>query len=156
MDYSAPEVKSDKVYTGSLENNGEHLILYDHNSTVIDRASFSSGWTFGNKETKQTAERVNVSAWQTSQNPHGTPKSKNSSGAIKITKTNTQKESLLKSEKSDNKAHMVASLDNSQELIDDIVKDGTNMFSPWNLFLMIGGIILVLGAGMIFFTLKNK
>ena len=154
---SVPGVSSDKIYKGSFGNDGENIILYDSNSTLIDRASFSSGWTFGNKETKQTAERINPSTWQTSQNPNGTPKLKNSDGYLKITKTNTQKENLLKPEKSDNKASIaVASLDNSQELINNINKDNINIFNPWNLFLIVGGIILVLGASIIFFKLKNK
>lgn len=158
-DDSIPNIKADKVYSGALSNSGENLILYDDKLNVIDRASFASGWTFGNKDIKQTMERANLTSWQTSKNPNGTPQEKNSSGAIKIVKTTSRVDkSLLKTEKSDNKTSVstTASLDNSQKLIDNIINNQKDGLSSWALFLIIGGIILIMGTCIIFWKLKSK
>jgi len=71
-----------------LKNDGEHFQLRDNNSKVIDEINCSDGWFAGDNKTKQTMERKNPELsgndpenWQTSENPGGTPKAKNSSGA---------------------------------------------------------------------------
>lgn len=79
-DTTVPDITADLVYRGALGNNGEDLRLIDSSGNLIDEADFSSGWPAGDNATKQTMERM-VSAWQTSQNPGGTPKDINSSGA---------------------------------------------------------------------------
>jgi len=68
-----------------LKNNGEHLQLLNNNSQIIDEVDCANGWFAGDNKTKKTMERINPSFsgnnplnWQTSQNPGGTPKAKNS------------------------------------------------------------------------------
>ncbi len=77
-DTTVPEVKADGIYSGALGNNGETLELYDNSGNLIDRVDDSGGWSAGDNSTKQTMERKTDGSWQTSQNPEGTPKDKNS------------------------------------------------------------------------------
>jgi len=81
-DNTLPEVLAEQIYTGALENSGENLKLYDSLGNLIDSVDCGSGWFAGNNETKQTMERVRPRSdpenWQTSQNPGGTPKARNS------------------------------------------------------------------------------
>lgn len=79
-DTTVPDITADLIYKGALGNNGEDLRLIDSSGNLIDEADFSSGWPAGDNTTKQTMERMAL-AWQTSQNPGGTPKAINSSGA---------------------------------------------------------------------------
>jgi hypothetical protein len=76
-DNSLPDLPADQIYTGALGNSGEFLKLTDSSGSLIDQADFSAGWTAGDNITKQTMERKDLSSWQTSQNPGGTPKSQN-------------------------------------------------------------------------------
>ena len=83
-------IKADLVYKGVLSNKGERLMLYDNTGNLIDYIDCSSGWFGGDNKTKQTMERINpflsgnnAENWQTSQNPGGTPKAKNSAGKSK-------------------------------------------------------------------------
>ncbi len=66
-----------KDYTGALNNKGEKLELYNNLGEIVDSVDCLSGWLAGDNNTKQTMERKNDGAWQTSQNPGGTPKSQN-------------------------------------------------------------------------------
>jgi len=84
-DNTVPNVSADQIYTGALGNNGENLQLYDNSGNLIDSVNCSAGWFAGDNSTKQTMERKNPTLsgnspenWQTSQNPGGTPKAKNS------------------------------------------------------------------------------
>ena len=85
-DDTVPGISADKIYTGALGNNGENLKLYDSSNNVIDGVDCSTGWFAGlGKPEYKTMERINSlvgssdsSNWQTSQNPGGTPKTKNS------------------------------------------------------------------------------
>ena len=85
-DNSVPNITADKIYTGSLNNNGELLQLSDEQGTIIDLIDcIDGGWFAGDNETKQTMERISPNSlglepqnWQNSQNPGGTPKAKNS------------------------------------------------------------------------------
>jgi hypothetical protein len=88
-DNTVPNVLADQIYSGALGNNGETLYLYDESQNLIDSVNCSSGWFGGDNKTKQTMERINSTAsgdnpsnWQTSQNPGGTPKAKNTSVKI--------------------------------------------------------------------------
>lgn len=76
-----------KDYTGALNNKGEKLELFDNLGNLIDSIDASSGWPAGDNATKQTMERKDSLSWQTSQNPGGTPKAKNSILIQKITAT---------------------------------------------------------------------
>jgi hypothetical protein len=84
-DNTVSSVPADQISTGALGNNGEHLQLYDNLGNLIDAVDCSSGWFAGDNSRKQTMERKNPQLpgsspdnWQTSQNPGGTPKAKNS------------------------------------------------------------------------------
>ncbi len=77
-DNSVPRIAADQIYNGALENNGETLKLYDNAGNLIDFVDCNSGWLAGDNITKQTMERKTDGNWQTSQNPEGTPKDKNS------------------------------------------------------------------------------
>ena len=85
-DNSVPNITADKIYTGPLNNNGELLQLSDEQGTIIDLIDcIDGGWFAGDNKTKQTMERIGPDSlgsepenWQTSQNPGGTPKAKNS------------------------------------------------------------------------------
>jgi len=87
-DNTVLEIVADLIYKGALGNNGKNLKLYDNLGNLIDGVNCSSGWFAGDNKTKQTMERENAQIsgneetnWQTSQNPGGTPKAKNSGGA---------------------------------------------------------------------------
>jgi len=102
-------VSSDKIFPdydlnysnlgGKLNNNGQKIILKDAAGMIVDELDYSSGWFAGNNETKQTMEgksRVRPGSdplnWQTSQNPGGTPKAKNSEQKTTNNKQLTQTE----------------------------------------------------------------
>ena len=58
-DESAPTL-ADQIYTGSLNNDGERLQLFDANNALIDEIS---GWTAGDNETKITMARDQNNNW---------------------------------------------------------------------------------------------
>ena len=84
-DNTVPGIKADQIYTGSLSNSGEKLRLIDEKEKEIDVVDCSKGWFAGNKESRQTMERINPflsgndeNNWADSKNPGGTPRAKNS------------------------------------------------------------------------------
>ena len=77
-DDTVPGISADKIYTGALGNNGENLKLYDNLNNIVDEVNCSEKWLAGDNAAKQTMERKIDNNWQTSQNPGGTPKTKNS------------------------------------------------------------------------------
>ena len=100
-----PEIVADKIYTGALNNKGELLQLVNSKGTVIDEIDCTGGWFTGNNKTKQTMERINPKAvgngfqnWQTSQNPGGTPKAKNSIIIIQSSEEPTPKPEIQSKE----------------------------------------------------------
>jgi len=95
-DDTLPEILAEQIYTGALGNSGENLRLFDSSGNLIDQVDSSSGWFSGDNSTKQTMERINSKApgndasnWQTSQNPGGTPKAKNSEQLATSNEQNT-------------------------------------------------------------------
>jgi len=78
-DTTVPGITADKIYTGALGNSGEDLKLYDNLNNIIDEVDCSAGWLAGDNGTKQTMEKTST-GWQNSENPGGTPKSRNSAG----------------------------------------------------------------------------
>ncbi len=68
-------VTADKIYTGSLKNSGEALVLTNNASTTIDTVIGGKNWCAigGNNSTKQTAQRT-ASGWITAT---GTPRAIN-------------------------------------------------------------------------------
>jgi len=97
-DNTVPKISADKIYTGALGNSGELLKLYDSSGNLIDEVNCSSGWFAGiAKPEYKTMERINSlvlgnesTNWQTSQNPEGTPKAKNSEQNQELKITNQE------------------------------------------------------------------
>jgi len=76
-DNSVPEVIADKIYVGSLSNDGEWLKIVDNDCRLVDEIDASLGWdNFGGSQNeKKTLERnITDLSWQTSVSPYGTPK----------------------------------------------------------------------------------
>ena len=57
-DTTVPGVTADLIYTGSLGNDGENLILRDDIAAVIDTVDSSSGWFSGHSDGRVPMERV--------------------------------------------------------------------------------------------------
>lgn len=81
-DETLPQITSDQIYVGALEDSGEKLQLLDKDGELIDEIDNSNGWLFGDKDTKLTMERKADFNWQNSTLVNGTPKAQNSSGSI--------------------------------------------------------------------------
>jgi hypothetical protein len=90
-DNTLPQIKADLIWQGNLSNKGENLALYDKEGSLIDQVFAENGWPAGNNKTKQTMERIigknGNREWQTSKEPGGTPKQKNSEGETEKIKT---------------------------------------------------------------------
>lgn len=102
---TVPEVSSDQIYKGGLNNQGKHLILLNSRGEVVDEINCLLGWFEGNNETKKTMERIDPSLsgsdssnWKTSQKAGGTPRQKNSAE----TKIKKEKDIEMVSTVSDN------------------------------------------------------
>lgn len=76
-DNSAPDATADQIYTGTLSNNGERLLLTNNTGSAIDSIDALQGWPAGDNETKQTLQRTTELSWQTSTGAGGTPKAAN-------------------------------------------------------------------------------
>ncbi len=65
-DASVPEASADQIYSGSLGNDGELLVLKNASAAEVDRVDGSSGWKIsgdavaGNNTTKETAQRTSA------------------------------------------------------------------------------------------------
>lgn len=73
-DDTVPDITADQIYTGALGNEGESLVLVNHENTTIDSVNQSSGWTAGDNVTKYTMQYSNGN-WITAS---GTPRATNS------------------------------------------------------------------------------
>jgi len=111
-------------FHNEYENNGK-LILRDEQGDIIDKTPDANDkkWPAGDNKTKQTMERKNplISGssndnWQTSQNPGGTPKAKNS---LIETITENENEYSKKLEKTEDKENK----ENKNEEILNLEKD---------------------------------
>ncbi len=99
-DTSVANVEADQIYTGSLSNSGEKLLLKNSKGELVDETPANS-WVAGDNSTKKTMERVDFTAsgvfansWQTFQNESsdfldsqgqvilGSPRSQNSGEII--------------------------------------------------------------------------
>ena len=56
-DETVPLITANQVYSGTLGNGGEHLILKNDLGKIIDEINQLEGWSAGNNSTKQTMER---------------------------------------------------------------------------------------------------
>ena len=63
-DATLPSVTAGGIYSGSLSNSGEHLVLKDAGGSVIDDIDASGGWQAGDNTTKETMQRAG-SGWLT-------------------------------------------------------------------------------------------
>ena len=57
-DNTISDLPANKIYTGALENSGEHLVLKDNLNNTIDEIDNSSDWLSGNSTDKTSMERV--------------------------------------------------------------------------------------------------
>lgn len=58
-DNTISDVEADLIYTGSLGNSGECLVLRDSSDKVMDRVDCSAGWFAGDNGDKISMERIN-------------------------------------------------------------------------------------------------
>lgn len=56
-DTTVPGISAGVIYSGSLSNTGETLILKDNNEIVIDTVNMTSGWSAGDSTTKDTMQK---------------------------------------------------------------------------------------------------
>jgi len=143
-------IKSDLIYKGNLNNNGEHLKLFDSEEKIIDQVDCSNDWFKGDNETKRTMERKdtwtsgeNPESWQSSQDPGGTPKSKNSPGE-KIKKSDSR---LLGEEKQVEETRDKEKLAMVNEQVPKFLK-------PFFTFLV--AILIAIFSGLFVLFLKKK
>lgn len=78
-DNALTSITADKIFSGSLSNNGMWLKLFNERCEVVDETNSLSGWPGGDNNSKATLERnKNNFEWHTSAVPGGTPKKENS------------------------------------------------------------------------------
>lgn len=78
-DETVPTVRADKIYKGTLSNNGENLFLLNDKCVVIDKVEATKSWPGGNASTRRTLERdIDGIGWHTSAASGGTPGAPNS------------------------------------------------------------------------------
>ena len=76
-DDTVPNITADIIYTGSLRNSGE-IILLKNNEDIIDTADFSTGWPETSDITTTLERDCNdLSIWQISNIENGSPKELN-------------------------------------------------------------------------------
>jgi hypothetical protein len=63
-DTTVPGITAGVIYSGSLSNTGETLILKNNNEVTIDTVTMTSGWTAGDSISKDTMQKSG-SAWTT-------------------------------------------------------------------------------------------
>lgn len=85
-DNSVPGIAADQVYTGSLENAGEGLRLFDKNCNLLDEVMAAPDWPAGDNSYKKTMERATDFSWRTysGESAGGTPKVQNSEGIAPV------------------------------------------------------------------------
>lgn len=90
---SASTTGADLVYSGSLNNDGEKLLLINESGQTIEEIDASKGWPKGDNKEKLTMQRISFnlpanieSNWCSSKNINGTPRTENQCA---ITSTST-------------------------------------------------------------------
>lgn len=74
--------EANALFSGTINNSDEELVLFDKNCSLIDRVSASPSWQAGNNETKATMERNSNLSWHSSSVIGGTPGQENSIPAV--------------------------------------------------------------------------
>jgi hypothetical protein len=82
-DETIPQVSANQIYSGSLGNNGEHLVLKNKEANIINEVDQVSGWLAGDNTTKQSMQLVGNS-WITGE---GTPGAQNNGVVIEDSET---------------------------------------------------------------------
>ena len=165
-DKTVPIVPADLIFKGGLDNAGEYLKLADEKGNIIDEANFSSGWIFGDNQTKQTMERTGDSprtvlglspetGWQTSENPGGTPREKNSLGALlELPKPKSSNEPFSQKEKTPVLPEVKLEENIAPLLQAEINQSAAE--SPKTLIVFLIAIIIALLSVIIFLFIKNR
>ncbi len=79
-DSSVPDILTDHIYAGGLNNTDEALYLFDGSCQLQDKVKADSDWPGGGNENKKSMERGEDLNWHTfSGEGNGTPKAENSS-----------------------------------------------------------------------------
>ena len=96
---SVPNIESDFIYTGGLNDTKESIYLFNNNCGLEDKVLASPDWPSGNKNNKKTMERSNNLNWHTftgvgQNNIWGTPKKENSQEVV-YTSSNSSSASTL-------------------------------------------------------------
>ncbi|MEI8223699.1 MAG: lamin tail domain-containing protein [bacterium] len=84
-DETIPQISANQIYSGSLGNNGEYLVLKDKDGNSINEVEQVSGWLAGDNTTKQTMQFAG-SNWITG---IGTPGTQNNSSGTQDSETTT-------------------------------------------------------------------
>ena len=90
-DTTISDISADQIYTGALENGGEHLFLKNNTGNVIDEVDASGGWPAGDNSLMASMEkqsggwltnnRITINGKDADGNPiKGTPRAANSDG----------------------------------------------------------------------------
>lgn len=144
------------------ENNGK-LILRDEQGNIIDKTPDTNDkkWPAGDNETKQTMERKNpllsgndVENWQTSQDPGGTLKAKNSLIETEIPK---EKDITISLEKEIILAKIEENIPKSSTTSErsNLVKMRANLSSP-SLFTFLIALGIAIASAIIVLILKKR
>lgn len=73
-DNTVLEEKADIIYTGSLNNNGETLEIYNNENNLVESLDCSSGWFAGDNSLKKTMSKDDKGQWKNSLSENGTPR----------------------------------------------------------------------------------
>lgn len=64
-DTTVPSIPAGVIYSGSLSNDGETLVLKDNTEQIIETLSATDGWPAGNVTSKETMQRTISGTWIT-------------------------------------------------------------------------------------------
>ena len=113
-DESVPNITANQIYTGSLSNAGEVLMLKDSNGNIVDQVNGLDSWANigGDNQTKETAQRASPNQWITAS---PTPKSQNvSTGQLPV---NNESEETIESVQNGSTSSNIPASSSSKEII---------------------------------------
>jgi hypothetical protein len=140
--FSALEAEADLIFTGTINDENEKLILKDPSGKPIDEVDASPKWPAGDKINRKTMERKSDGGWQTSAAPGGTPGTENSDGspAVEVLPEDNPSDVFAPEEDGLNEEGADEETDNSQAtstsllgdiLINELVSDPTDGENEW-------------------------
>ena len=132
-DNTIPQKEANQIYVGSLANTGEYLELIDAENNLVDFIDMSTGWLYGDNDTKQTMERVEESAWQTSLNKGGSPAEINNTQEISVENIEDEENPAETSDevRDESLSHDSINYRYADILINEIVSDPADGDSEW-------------------------